>query len=530
MNTEHVVQVTGLLPDTRYFYSIGNANLILQSGSDNFFRTAPLASTSRRLAFSVFGDCGRDQNSFRTLSLRSYLNNTTSNRADLMLLLGDNAYNSGTDAEYQAEFFTPYGSSILKNHVLFPAPGNHDYGDNGGFFQGDNVLPYYNHFTVPTNGECGGVASGSKAYYSYNWGNVHFLSLDSYGKETVSQFKLYDTASPQVQWIKRDLAANTRPWVVAYWHHPPYTMGSHNSDTEFDLVSLRQNLLTILERYGVDLVMCGHSHNYERSYLIRNHYGFESSFSEANNAVSLSSAKYDGSANSCPYIVTNQKEKHGTVYVVSGSAGADGGVQGSFPHAAMPYSIDDGGMFYFEVEGNRLDAKFLHINGTVADKFTIMKSVGNNTAQTINAGSSVTLTASWLGTYQWSNGATTRSITVSPTVNTTYSVTDGSSCLSDQFVVNVLSGPGFQNQMAATDETGKIKAYPIPVKRGSNLNINLPVSSVSQVELVSANGGIIGTYKLRGLSVIRTSNLVPGMYTLKIWNNNNLAIKKIIVN
>jgi hypothetical protein len=93
-----------------------------------------------------------------------------------------------------------------------------------------------------------------------------------------------------------------------------------------------------------------------------------------------------------------------------------------------------------------------------------------------------------------------------------------------------LSGSGFQNQTGATDETGMIKAYPIPVKRGANLNINLPVSSVSQVELISANGGIIGTYKLQGLSVIRTSNLVSGMYMLKIWNNSNLTIKKIIVN
>ncbi|MFM1961647.1 MAG: hypothetical protein RLZZ172_492, partial [Bacteroidota bacterium] len=437
LNTDHVVRIAGLLPDTRYSYAIGNANVILQSGIDNYFRTAPPANTSRRMAFSVFGDCGRDQNSFRTLSLQSYLNNTTSNRADLMLLLGDNAYNLGTDEEYQAEFFTPYGSNILKNHVLFPAPGNHDYANNSLGVQGDVAFSYYRNFTVPTNAECGGVASGTKAYYSYNWGNVHFLSLDSYGRETNNQYRLYDTTSAQVQWIKNDLAANTRPWVVVYWHHPPFTMGSHNSDNEAELVSMRENLLTILERYGVDLILCGHSHNYERSYLLKNHYGFESTFNSNLHTVSTSSAKYDGSVNSCPYVVSDLKEKHGTVYVVSGSSGADGGTQLSFPHDAMPFSIDDGGMFYFEVEGNRLDAKFLHRNGTVADRFTIMKSVGKNITQTINKGSSATLTASWVGNYLWSNGATTRSISVSPPASSSYSVTDGSNCIADQFQVNV---------------------------------------------------------------------------------------------
>src|SRR6478752_9241118 len=114
-------------------------------------------------------------------------------------------------------------------------------------------------------------------------------------------------------------------------------MGSHNSDKEGDLTKIREDFIGILERYGVDLISCVHSHLYERSRLMNGHFGLEASFNAQSHNLSSSSALYDGSSNSCPYIkdpVTNR----GTVYVVSGSAGALGGKQVSFPHDAMYYS------------------------------------------------------------------------------------------------------------------------------------------------------------------------------------------------
>ena len=291
---------------------------------------------------------------------------------------------------------------------------------------------------MPSNGESGGVPSGTKAYYSYNWGNVHFLSLDSYGSE--GSLMLYDTTGPQVTWLKNDLAANTSAWTVVYFHHPPYTMGSHNSDSEYDLIKMRENLIRIFERYGVDMVIAGHSHDYERSYPIKNHFGNENSFDINTHATTSSNGYYNGSNNSCAYISSSGHVNHGTVYIVAGSSGADGGVQNGYPHNAMPFSVDDGGMFYFEVQNNRLDAKFLRRDGVIADQFTMMKDVGKTTTVNISAGSSTTLTASWIGNYQWSNGSANRSITVSPGSSTTYSVTDEQGCITDNFNVNVNSG------------------------------------------------------------------------------------------
>ena len=108
---------------------------------------------------------------------------------------------------------------------VFPAPGNHDYHDadfTAQYAQTTHETPYYQVFTMPVNGEAGGVPSKNPAYYSFDIGNIHFISLDSYGMEENKYF-LYDTLGPQVKWLKKDLKANkNKGWVIVYWHHPPY--------------------------------------------------------------------------------------------------------------------------------------------------------------------------------------------------------------------------------------------------------------------------------------------------------------------
>ena len=431
IGTDHQVIVTGLLPDTKYFYQFGSSTTIEQGGADNYFITSPVQNSTRKIRVAVFGDCGRSVAGKQLATLNSYQNYVGNNPAELMLLLGDNAYNNGLDNEYQSNFFDVYSSSILKNHALFPAPGNHDYINTT--HQIDKIIPYYDIFSLPKNGECGGVASGTPSYYAYNWGNIHFISLDSYGKEQTS-LRLYDTTSPQVKWLKQDLAANTQKWTIVYWHHPPFTKGSHNSDTESELIYIRQNLLSILERNGVDMVLCGHSHDYERSYLLNGYFGTEPNFVIPNHTISSSSGKYDGSSNACLYKVTSKKENHGTVYVVSGSAGANDAVQTTFPHDALPFAKNEAGMFYFEVEDNRLDAKFIQSDGSVQDQFTMMKDVAKNENVNCILGQTITLNASWKGNYNWSNGSSNnQSTTILPITNSVYTCKDDAGCVTDTF-------------------------------------------------------------------------------------------------
>ena len=278
---------------------------------------------------------------------------------------------------------------------IYLVPGNHDYG-NSSANTGVRNNAYYNSFTQPTAGELGGTPSGTEAYYSYDVGDVHLVALDSYGMENSNTTKLYDTLGAQCVWLKNDLTVNTKKWVIVYFHHPPYTKTSHNSDfnragAELDLVAMREKFIRILERFGVDLVLCGHAHGYERSYLLKNYFNTYASplddidFNIATHTAlgTNQNAKYDATANSCPYVYNSGKINHGSVYIVAGSAGQLGGSATGYPHDAMYYSNNlNGGSFYFEVDSNRLDAKFLSYSGTggsvvpvIRDQFTIFKDV-----------------------------------------------------------------------------------------------------------------------------------------------------------
>jgi len=111
--TDHEVRLTGLTTDTKYFYRFGSSNHYLQGGADNFFKTAPAANHTGKVRVAVFGDCGRNDNNYQTATLNSYRNYVSTDPASIMLLLGDNAYNSGTEAEYTSNFFNVYSGNIL---------------------------------------------------------------------------------------------------------------------------------------------------------------------------------------------------------------------------------------------------------------------------------------------------------------------------------------------------------------------------------------------------------------------------------
>ena len=523
--TEHVVTVTGLTANTLYYYSIGSSTQIIQGDASNFFKTMPVAGSTQKIRFLAMGDMGN--NSANQVNVRNaWTAFNGSNYTDGWILLGDNAYNSGTDAEYQTNFYNIYQGSLTKNHVLWPAPGNHDYA-NSTARQADHVIPYYDMFSLPKNGEAGGLASNTEAFYSYNYGNVHFVALDSYGWETAST-RLYDTLGPQAVWLKQDLAANTQPWTVVYFHHPPYTKGSHNSDTEPELFNMRQSIVPILERYKVDLVLNGHSHSYERSFLINGHYGLENTFSAAAYAVSSSSAKYDGTANSCTYIKNASDTRNGIVYAVVGSAGQLGGTTAGYPHDAMYYSdVTNGGALYLEIENNRMNAKWVCADGLIRDNFTIMKGVNKTSSSSIVAGNSITLTASWIGNYSWSNGASTQSITVSPAVSTTYTVTDAAGCITDVFNVEVL--PALQAPTSKLPMQSSLKLFPTLLKSGQLLNVQVQLTKATDFIVTDNFGRTLNKYRIAGNTQIQTRQLAAGTYFLKWQNNKKIEVRKFVI-
>ncbi|MBB5638008.1 hypothetical protein HDE68_003934 [Pedobacter cryoconitis] len=373
--TEHKIQLKGLLPATKYYYAIGGLKDTLQGNQDNYFVTLPEPGKIGRYRIAALGDCGDNSINQRRVK-EQVLKYIGKNDLTAWILLGDNAYSDGTDSEFQSKFFNIYKDDLLKKYPLFPAPGNHDYHDtdlSSKRAQETHETAYYQNFSMPVNGESGGTPSHTQAFYSFDIGNIHFISLDSYGKEDQT-YRLYDTLGPQVNWIKKDLAENkNKGWVIAFWHHPPYTMGSHNSDQEEELVKIRENFIRIIEREGVDLVLNGHSHDYERSRMMKGHYGPANTFDAKKHNLSTSSGRNDGSKDSAPY-QKDPAHNQGTVYVVSGSAGKLGGKQLTYPHHAMYFSdAEHGGASVLEVEGNRLDLKWVCADGEIRDQFTIVK-------------------------------------------------------------------------------------------------------------------------------------------------------------
>ena len=163
--------------------------------------------------------------------------------SDAVFTLGDNAYTSGSTGQWTNCFTPSWGDPqkrIMKN--VKPSPGNHEYYTSG-------ADPYYQYF---------GKAAGppGKGYYSYDIGEWHAVVLNT--EIVVSSSFDQRARKEQQDWLEADLKASTKECTVAYWHHPRFSSGSHGSDVK--LAPIWQ----ILHQRGVDLVLSGHDHHYER--------------------------------------------------------------------------------------------------------------------------------------------------------------------------------------------------------------------------------------------------------------------------
>ena len=358
--TDHEVVLNGLLPDTKYYYDIGTTAGAIAGDASYHFTTAPVPGTPKPTRIWAIGDFGTGFIPVQPNVRDAYVNFSAGRHTDVWLMLGDNAYGSGLDHEYQAYCFNVYPTQFRQT-VVWPTVGNHETGQNQ--LLSDNY-DYYRIFTMPTMGQAGGVPSGTEHYYSYDYANIHFVCLDS---ETAI---FRQANSVMAQWLKTDLADNTRDWIIAYFHHPPYSKGSHYSDNDTESIQLRGNFLPILEAYGVDVVLSGHSHSYERSYFLNGHYGHSSTIN-ANHFINHGDGRTNGGG---AYLkpAGGMGANGGLVYIVDGTSGGQGG-GGELNHPAMHYSTLTYGSLVIDVTGQRLDATFVTDSGDIDDTFTILK-------------------------------------------------------------------------------------------------------------------------------------------------------------
>jgi acid phosphatase type 7 len=386
--TWHTVQVSGLNPHTRYYYAIYNGTTFAEGGdSMHTFRTFPVAGTDVHVRAWGIGDFGKGND--KQVRVRQAYENFDDEETDLWLWMGDNVYDNGLESEYLAKVFdTVWGyRDMMKSLPFEPCPGNHDYNTISPIQAPTPPLthagPYFDLVDVYQNAEAGGVATGHELFYSFDYGNVHFVSLNS---ELGSLFNAADdwtgiylfggfSGSPMTQWLHADLTANTKPWVVVYFHQPPYTDGSHDAGAFWEVLmqAMRENFAEIWEQYGVDLVVCGHSHVYERSFLVKGAYGNAANITSANILQGTSGVDSIGEA----YVKYTQgpNANEGTVYVVQGNSGSvDDAPSFQHPYMIAEYGCDTcAGSFILDVDSNRLDGRHIDMNGEVRDHFTIVK-------------------------------------------------------------------------------------------------------------------------------------------------------------
>ena len=254
VSSEHIVHLKGLQPNTRYYYTVGSIPLAppapaKKAAEDapgratiNSFTTPPPVGPAKPTRVWVLGDPGT-KNAVQAAVRDVYTKFTGTRTTDLVLLLGDNAYPDGTDADYQKAIFEMYPQT-LRSVPFWSCLGNHDAKSANSITQSG---VYYDIFTLPTQGQAGGVMSGTEAYYSFDYANIHFISLDSHDSDRTAE-------GPMMQWLKADLTATQRDWIIAFFHHPTYTKGTHDSDKDSDsqgrMNDMRAIFLPVLEQGG----------------------------------------------------------------------------------------------------------------------------------------------------------------------------------------------------------------------------------------------------------------------------------------
>jgi hypothetical protein len=236
---QHEATLTGLTPATTYTYDVllGGSSA---TGGEDLLTTAPPSGTGS-VSFIAFGDSGTGAAPQRRLA-QLMIADSAANRWDLALHTGDVVYPKGTHALLHERFFDIY-APWLRRRPVFLSFGNHEeYAQKG--------KPYFDVFVLPENGASPAFPTHRERYYSFDYGPVHFIALDT---------QLTAGWQQQLDWLVRDLEATAQPWKVAFFHRPAF--GSNEFVSAPDV---QHPLRPIFERFGVQLVLEGHEHDYAR--------------------------------------------------------------------------------------------------------------------------------------------------------------------------------------------------------------------------------------------------------------------------
>jgi len=279
----------------------------------------PMQSNST-IKFAVIGDFGGATQG--SADVAKMIKNW---KPDFVITLGDNHYDGdNTLDEGVGQFYCDFlkdagsgqycdGGNAAKNS-FFPSIGNHD-----------DIGDYVDYFTLP--GSDFTNSSDNERYYDYVWGSIHFFVINSDDEPDGTS-----SDSKQAQWLKSQLSNSTSKWNLVYFHHAPYSSGSHGSNSYMQWP---------FEDWGADAVLSGHDHDYERLQI-----------------------------GGIPYFVNGLGGNH--IY----------SFDTILPQSKVRYN-DDFGAMLVEADDNSITYKFIAVDGTEVDSFTYPSSSATATPTSV---------------------------------------------------------------------------------------------------------------------------------------------------
>ncbi len=315
---DHDLVLKHLKPDIEYFYKIEAFDrkrgwLPLHEGLKSFVTPNHLPFNHEFSAW-ILGDPG----TYKASNFQKLFKNTEKNilnslesfdkdLPDMVFTLGNNAYHNGSKEDFDRAFFGVFGD-LMQKIPFYPLFGKHDFGniEEKQVYSVSCPEPkgvFFDLFHLPEEGDAGGIASKTEAYYSVDYRSVHFVVLDTMG--------LQCNLEEMMNWLDKDLATvPDEKWTIILSHHPiteRFFKNPKKLDHIFQDVENRykSRLMKIIDKYKVDFMISGHYHRYQRTFpLIQG--DIRSSFnirvSEAN------AARYE--------------RGEGTIFMVAGTSGS----------------------------------------------------------------------------------------------------------------------------------------------------------------------------------------------------------------
>ncbi len=238
----HQLRITGLQPDTQYFYrttTTDSEGRKLES-EVRTFETAPMADSP--IAFAVISDT---QGNPRVASKMA--NFAWAQRPDFLVIPGD-LTSTGTELTHWTKQFFPSMEVLISRVPMYPVLGNHE----------RNADYYYDYMNLPD----------PEYYYTFTYGPAQFFMVDSNKK--------CGPGSEQYLWLEKQLKASKAEWKIVVHHHPVYSSDANDYGNLWEQNKSSRGdrnvraMSKLYDLHGVDLVFNGHIHSYERTWQVKN--------------------------------------------------------------------------------------------------------------------------------------------------------------------------------------------------------------------------------------------------------------------